>query len=146
MCVLNTKGKKVPPIRLSLHVVEEPHPPSTKPCKTSFTSSLPNASENETPHAEKIPKKERFSPLFSIFGDAVKNGEKWRKSMVFRRFLSVWWFVFIHVWQGGSEGGPERIDGAGMKNHSHHSENQHKKEENFRSEKTPNLQWFTVEQ
>jgi hypothetical protein len=73
-----------------LFMNEGPQPTSTKPCRTSHPSSLPDASENETPHAEKYPKKERFSPLFSIFGGAVENGEKWRKSMVFRRFLSVW--------------------------------------------------------
>jgi hypothetical protein len=88
-------------------VVKEPQPPSTKPCKTSHPSSLPNANENEAPHAEKNPKKERFSPLFSIFGGAIENGEKWRKSIVFRRFLSVWCFFFIPTWKGGRVRGCE---------------------------------------
>jgi len=121
-------------IWFSLHVSEEP-PPPIKPCNTSFPSSLPNASENERPHAEKKPKKERFSPLFSIFGGAVENGEKWRKSMVFHRFLSMWWFVFTRVWQGGSEGGLEGIEWSLMKNHSQHSENWHKNRRKFPSRK-----------
>jgi hypothetical protein len=80
-------------------------PKAKVPLTTSFTSSIPSWNEKDAPHTEKTTKNHRFSPLFSIFDRTPKNGEKWRKSLLFRDFLGVWWFVFTCVWQGGREGG-----------------------------------------
>jgi len=70
--------------------------------RTSHPSTLPSWNEKDVPHAEKTMKNHRFSPLFSIFGLRPKNGEKWRKSLLFRVFLGVWCAVFARVWQEGS--------------------------------------------
>jgi hypothetical protein len=61
------------------------------PLRTSHPLSIPNGNEKEPPHTEKSLKKERFSPLFSIFGrppKMEKSGE------------NRWFFVVFSVCGG----------------------------------------------